>query len=84
MNPDTEYMVHMTGDTVELVVERTVDEAGRTFSADAMDELARLMIAWVVTRVARRWDDYGEPPQRVSVIVSVDLDERPVVDTDPL
>jgi hypothetical protein len=66
-------MAQLDGPTLELVVERGHIEAGRTFSAEAMDTLNDDMATWVGTRITRRWERTQEPPTRLRVTITVDV-----------
>jgi len=53
-------------------IERDTIEAGRTFSADALDDLVALLRLWVATRIEARWEHTGEPPTVLDVSIRVE------------
>lgn len=64
-------MMSMDGQTLEFEVRRTEIDEGRSFSEEAMTALVDDVTRWIGTRLMRRWDQAGEPPTVMSVIVTV-------------
>jgi hypothetical protein len=64
-------MMAEPGDTAEFEVTREVHSPGRSFSADAMAKLDASMLAWVGSRIMRRWETTTEPPTVVRVTITV-------------
>lgn len=64
-------MLDMSGDSIDLEVQRNRIEHGLTFSADAMEKLYDEIVVWVGTRIARRWDETNEPPTLLRVELRV-------------
>lgn len=76
MDPYEEIAAEMMtreGPTIELEVLRERDEPGRSFSVEAMDTLTRSAVAWIGTRIIRRWDSTEEPPSVCRVTITVDV-----------
>lgn len=63
----------LDGATIELVIKRQRDQAGRSFSAAAMDVLTQAATAWIGTRIINRWDRTSEPPTICRVEITVDV-----------
>lgn len=53
---------------------------GLTFSAEAFDEFLRSVSVFLGSRVVRHWEDTGEPPQRMRIVVKTYLDGGKHVD----
>lgn len=66
-----EILLDVDGNEIELTVEKLEVEFGRSFSADALSGLHDQMIAYVGTRIMRRWNETGEPPTFVRVEMRV-------------
>lgn len=66
-------MMSYEGDSMEFLVARKEHQEGRTFSAEALDDLATEMTLFAVSRVMRAWDATGEAPQSMTVHLSVDV-----------
>lgn len=64
-------MLKSPGDKLELTVERSTLQVGRSFSEEALDHLFAQMETWVGTRIVRRWDRTGEPPTIMTVKLEV-------------
>lgn len=52
-------------------VDRTTVEEGRTFSAEALTEALDRMCRFVGESVQERWEETGEPPTHLEVVVEV-------------
>ena len=63
--------LEMDGSYIELVVERTRDQHGRSFSVEAMEGLNDQVITWIGTRIMRRWNATNEPPTLLRVELRV-------------
>jgi hypothetical protein len=66
-------MMALPGPAIDVEVVRVTIEEGRTFSADAMEDLNESLMAWVGTRVMRRWEATHEPPSALRVTVTVEV-----------
>ena len=66
-------MLTWDGQEAEFEIHRETIQEGRTFSAEAMAGLDAQLMAWVGTRIMRRWDTTNEPPTVVRVSIVVDV-----------
>lgn len=64
-------MLAIPGEELELVIARGTIQEGRSLSAEAIDTLSDQFLAFVCTRIVRRWDQTGEPPTVLRVEVKV-------------
>lgn len=67
-----DQFLKVDGDSYTFDVVRGEIEKGRTFSPEAIAELAENMTAYIMSRVIRRWDATNEPPTALSVNLSVE------------
>lgn len=64
-------MMEMEGEEIILEVGRDTIQEGRSFSEEAMEELNDQILAWIGSRVMRRWDATSEPPSVLRVEMKV-------------
>lgn len=64
-------MLSWDGTEASFEIKRTRVQEGATFSADAMDELNAQLVAFVGTRLMRRWKATNEPPSVLRVDITV-------------
>lgn len=74
LSPEELFDAFLTydGNDYEFHVVRGTVEEGKTFSPEAIQHLANNMSAYVMSRVARRWDETNEPPTALSVKINVE------------
>lgn len=68
-----DHLLDTDGDELEVVVVAR-ERDGTIFSEEAMDDLGSSMMAWVGTRVMRRWLSTMEPPSVMFVTLKVEVD----------
>lgn len=61
------------GEEMTFAIERGHVEPGLTFSNDAVRALVANMTEFVLTQVAKRWEQANEPPTALSVTVKCDV-----------
>lgn len=61
------------GEPMTFAIERGHVEPGLTFSPDAVRALVANMTEFVLTQVAKRWQQTNEPPTALSVTVRCDV-----------
>lgn len=61
------------GEPVTFRVERGEVEEGQTFSPDAMKAVTGAMVEFVLTQVAKRWDQTNEPPTLLTVQLTCEV-----------
>lgn len=57
---------------LNLNVERSIVQAGRTLSQEALDGLQEIFKLFVAARMMERWDRAKEPPTALHITITVD------------
>jgi len=82
MNYELDQLCLMDGPLMAFEAKRmpeAVERDGpdRTLSAEAMDGLFLNVKAWIGSRMIRSMDKYDHPPQKVTILVTVSIDDEP-------
>lgn len=57
--------------TLEIELNRETIEAGRTFSARAVEEVSHVIARWIAENAIEHWDRTGVPPTRAVLRVEL-------------
>jgi hypothetical protein len=61
------------GVELKFEVERGTIEKGKTFSMEAVENVAEQIGTFILSQIAKRWDATNEPPTQLQVTVRCDL-----------
>lgn len=73
MTDERRYEDVPLGAPLAFAIERGEVQPGLTFSPDAIRALVANMTEFVLTQVAKRWEQTNEPPTALSVTVRCDV-----------
>lgn len=74
MNPLARKMLEIPGNEFAFEIYRQNVMEGTTFSVDAFDEFLTSVAAFLASRLILHWEQTGEPPQKMRVIVLTSLE----------
>jgi hypothetical protein len=80
VNPSRQEMIEMYKALDEDQFQFAVEYMGplpneRTFSTDALDKVLEQMQMFIGARVLRRWKDTQQPPQRMTLTLTLNWDD---------
>jgi hypothetical protein len=61
------------GETLTFTIERGEVERDQTFSPEAMRAVSAAMIEFMLTQIAKRWEQTNEPPTYLTVKIQCDV-----------
>lgn len=73
MDPIMVQMMALDAKEHAFTIERETIQTGRTFSSEAFDAYLESIKMFVASRLMRHWEDTGEPPTLMNVMISTEV-----------
>ena len=83
LTPEQRKIYGITANVMAFTITRKRLETGLTFSSDAFDKFLASINQYIGTRVMRHWEETGEPPTVMNVLVAVGVDHNKPEDIEP-